>query len=101
MIIIGCDFHPSWQQISWLDKETGETEEKKLVHASGEAEKFYKQIPAPARTRPRYRLRGFGEGAGAATGQPDLRVTRCPSRLSSTFPRCSRAAVCTSMPECS
>ena len=49
MIIIGCDFHPSWQQICWLDKETGETEEKKLVHASGEAEKFYKQIPAPAR----------------------------------------------------
>ncbi len=25
MIIIGCDFHPSWQQICWLDKETGET----------------------------------------------------------------------------
>jgi transposase len=49
MIIIGCDFHPSWQQISWLDKETGETGEKKLVHASAEAEKFYRQIPAPAR----------------------------------------------------
>jgi transposase len=48
MIIIGCDFHPSWQQICWLDKETGETGEKKLVHASGEAEKFYKQIPARA-----------------------------------------------------
>ena len=48
MIIIGCDFHPSWQQICWLDKETGETAEQKLVHGSGEAEKFYKQIPAPA-----------------------------------------------------
>jgi transposase len=48
MNIIGCDFHPSWQQICWLDKETGETGEKKLMHASGEAEKFYQQIPSPA-----------------------------------------------------
>jgi transposase len=49
MMIIGCDYHPSWQQISWLDQETGETGERKLVHATGEAEKFYKQIAAPAR----------------------------------------------------
>src|SRR6266568_561143 len=31
MMIIGCDFHPSWQQVSWLDTETGETGEQKLV----------------------------------------------------------------------
>ena len=48
MIIIGCDYHPSWQQVCWLDKETGETAEQKLVHASGDAEKFYKQLAAPA-----------------------------------------------------
>ena len=48
MRIIGCDYHPSWQQISWVDTQTGETEEKKLDHASGEAEKFYRQLPAPA-----------------------------------------------------
>jgi transposase len=48
MMLIGCDFHPSWQQVSWLDKMTGETAEQKLVHASGDAEKFYKQIPTPA-----------------------------------------------------
>jgi len=48
MMIIGCDFHPSWQQVAWVDTETGETEEKKLVHASGEAEKFYRQLPGPA-----------------------------------------------------
>jgi len=47
-MIIGCDFHPSWQQVAWVDTETGETEEKKLVHASGEAEKFYRQLPGPA-----------------------------------------------------
>ena len=28
MMIIGCDFHPSWQQVSWLDTETGETVEQ-------------------------------------------------------------------------
>ena len=48
MILIGCDFHPSWQQVCWLDRETGETEERKLVHAPGEAEKFYRQFPAAA-----------------------------------------------------
>jgi transposase len=48
MIIIGCDFHPSWQQIAWLNLETGETGEEKLVHATGEAEKFYRQLAAPA-----------------------------------------------------
>jgi transposase len=47
MMIIGCDFHPSWEQIAWLDTETGETGERKLVHADGEAERFYRQLPAP------------------------------------------------------
>ena len=48
MMIIGCDFHPSWQQVSWLDTETGETGEQKLVHATGDAERFYRQMPAPS-----------------------------------------------------
>ena len=48
MILIGCDFHPSWQQVCWVDTETGETEEHKLVHAPGEAEKFYRRFAAPA-----------------------------------------------------
>ncbi len=48
MIIIGCDFHPSWQQVAWLDTETGETGEHKLVHAAGEAERFYRRWLAPA-----------------------------------------------------
>jgi len=48
MMIIGCDFHPSWQQIAWLDTETGETGERKLVHADGDAERFYRGLPAPA-----------------------------------------------------
>ena len=49
MIIIGCDFHPSWQQIAWVDTESGETEERKLLHAGGEAEQFYRQLRGPVR----------------------------------------------------
>jgi len=49
MILIGCDFHPSWQQVCWLDSETGETGEQKLVHRLGETEKFYRRFAAPAR----------------------------------------------------
>ena len=48
MILIGCDFHPSWQQVCWVDTETGETDEHKLVHAPGEAERFYRRFAAPA-----------------------------------------------------
>ncbi len=28
MMIIGCDFHPSWQQVCWLDTATGESGEQ-------------------------------------------------------------------------
>src|SRR5258708_19329496 len=48
MMIIGCEFHPSWQQVSWLDTETGETGEKKLVQAAGDGERFYGQLAAAA-----------------------------------------------------
>jgi len=45
MIVIGCDFHLSWQQVCWVDLATGETAERKLVHAAGEAEKFTGNCP--------------------------------------------------------
>jgi len=44
MMIIGCDFHPSWQQVAWLDAETGE---RKLVNGDGEAERFYRGLQSP------------------------------------------------------
>ena len=47
MIIVGCDFHPSFQQIAMLDTETGATEERKLMHASGEVESFYRKLASP------------------------------------------------------
>jgi transposase len=48
MLIIGCDFHPSWQQVAWLDTETGETGETKLVNGDGEAERWYRRLGSPA-----------------------------------------------------
>jgi transposase len=48
MIIVGCDFHPSWQQVAWVDTQTGEMVERKLEHSSGEAREFYAALPAPA-----------------------------------------------------
>ena len=47
MMIIGCDFHPSWQQVAWLDSETGERGERKLVHATGDAKLFYAALSTP------------------------------------------------------
>jgi hypothetical protein len=41
MIIIGVDFHPEFQQIASLDTDTGEFQEKRLVHPE-EAEQFYR-----------------------------------------------------------
>ena len=47
MKIVGCDFHPSFQQVAILDISTGEVRELKLMHASGEAERFYRGLEAP------------------------------------------------------
>ena len=47
MQIVGCDFHPSFQQVAVLDVSTGEVREKKLSHASGEAERFYRELESP------------------------------------------------------
>ena len=45
MIIIGVDFHPEFQQIALVDKDTGEFQEKRLGHRD-EAEKFYRGLAA-------------------------------------------------------
>jgi transposase len=47
MKIIGCDFHPGYQQIAMLDQETGELTEKKLSHQGEEARQFYKGLAGP------------------------------------------------------
>jgi transposase len=45
MIIIGCDYHPAFQQIAFVDTETGELQERRLQHRE-EAEKFYRDLAA-------------------------------------------------------
>ncbi len=48
MLIVGCDYHPRWQQVAWFDTETGEIGEQKLVNGDGEAERWYEQLPVPS-----------------------------------------------------
>ena len=45
MLIIGCDYHPSFQQIAFVDTDTGELQERRLEHRE-EAEKFYRDLAA-------------------------------------------------------
>jgi len=43
MVIIGCDFHPGFEQIAMVDSETGEVQELRLGHKA-EAEQFYASL---------------------------------------------------------
>ena len=45
MMIIGCDYHPGFQQIAFVDTDTGELQERRLQHRE-EAEKFYRDLAA-------------------------------------------------------
>jgi transposase len=45
MMIIGCDYHPGFQQIAFVDSETGEMNERRLGHRE-EAEQFYRDLRA-------------------------------------------------------
>ena len=54
MLIIGCDYHPGFQQIAFVDTETGEFGERRLTHRA-EAEQFYRTLQgvfAPAGNDP-------------------------------------------------
>ncbi|MGB2900740.1 MAG: IS110 family transposase [Candidatus Acidiferrum sp.] len=44
MLIIGVDYHPSFQQMAFLDQETGECGERRLNHSDGEAEKYFRDL---------------------------------------------------------
>src|SRR5450755_4073167 len=45
MIIIGCDYHPGFQQIAFVDTDTGELQERRLEHRE-DAETFYRALEA-------------------------------------------------------
>lgn len=48
MLIIGCDFHPGFQQVAIFDNRTGEVQVKRLQHRE-EAERFYRGLCGPVR----------------------------------------------------
>jgi transposase len=43
MIIIGCDYHPGFQQIAYVNTDTGELREGRLGHKE-QAEQFYRDL---------------------------------------------------------
>ncbi len=48
MWIIGCDFHPRYQQIAALNQATGEVVERRLSHEGKEVVAFYEALPGGA-----------------------------------------------------
>jgi transposase len=44
MLIIGADYHPSFQQIAFCNQDTGECGERRLNHSDGEADRFYRGL---------------------------------------------------------
>jgi transposase len=60
MLIIGCDYHPGFQQIAYVDTETGELQEQRLTHRE-EAERFYRDL-ATREVRVRVGMEASGHG---------------------------------------
>jgi transposase len=58
-MLIGVDYHPSFQQIAFFIEETGECGERQLNHSDGEAERFYLDLQQ-RRTRVRVGLEATG-----------------------------------------
>src|SRR5215475_1015449 len=44
MMLLGVDYHPSFQTIAFFLQETGECGEQELNHSDGQAEKFYRDL---------------------------------------------------------
>jgi transposase len=84
MWIIGCDFHPSYQQIAALNQETGEIVERRLSHVIREAEAFYESLPRGAR---------IGMEATCTAQWFERLLDRCGHELQVGDPATIRAAV--------
>jgi transposase len=44
MVLIGVDYHPSFQTIAYFVEEIGEYDEQELNHSDGQAEQFYRGL---------------------------------------------------------
>jgi transposase len=47
MTLVGCDLHARQQQVAVLVTETGEVQERRLIHGGDEVERFYSALPGP------------------------------------------------------
>jgi len=52
MMLIGVDYHPSFQAIAFFVEETGECGEQELNHSDGQADKFYRDRDYPTQSGP-------------------------------------------------
>jgi transposase len=84
MWIIGCDFHPRYQQIAAMNQETGEIVERRLSHETKEAEAFYESLPRGAR---------IGMEASCPAQWFERLLDRCGHRLQVGDPATIRASV--------
>jgi len=74
MLIIGCDYHPSFQQIALVDTETGEVQERRLGHRE-EAEQFYRTLAtAGAKVRVGMEASGPCRMVRASASRAELRA---------------------------
>ena len=64
LIIIGADYHPAFQQIAFVDTETGELQERRLEHPEA-AEKFYRELAAQGK-QVRWGWKPVGMRAGSS-----------------------------------
>ena len=60
MLIIGCDYHPGFQQIAFVDSESGELGERCLIHPE-EAQQFYSE-PKQRKLAVRVGMEASGHG---------------------------------------
>ena len=47
MTLVGCDLHTRKQQVAVLHTDTGEVEERELLHSDNAVEQFYGALPRP------------------------------------------------------
>jgi hypothetical protein len=57
MLIIGCDYHPDFQQIAFVDTDTGELSERRLAHRE----------QVTVRSQPEWRRQQLGQYSAGRT----------------------------------
>jgi hypothetical protein len=87
MLIIGCDYHPSFQQIAFVETETGELGEQRLIHPE-EAERFYGKLKEES-----VQVRVGMEASGHARWRSLMSARRCALKTCLTQPTLLEIAI--------